>query len=609
MFVLATAGHVDHGKSTLIERLTGIDPDRLAEEKRRGLTIDLGFAWLDLPNGREIGIVDVPGHERFVSNMLAGAGPVDAAIFVVAANEGWKPQSEEHLAILDLLGARAGVVALTKADLVEERELPAIGDAIAGRLEGTALAGSAIVPVAAPTGLGVDALLAEIERMLERIAPSADVGRARLFVDRSFSIKGAGTVVTGTLTGGRLRVDDEVAILPGGGSGRIRSIQTHKRKRDEAEPGSRVALNLAGVDRDAITRGDAVVHPGRWRPTTSLDVSLRAIRSLEHAVDARGAFKLHLGSVEVESRVRFLDAEELRAGGEGLARITLAEPVVAAAFDRFVLRDTSRSATVAGGVVLDAHPMRARLSAADVPALIAELEARRAGGPDGLAAAVVAERGVVAHADLAWLAGAEPPAGPLRGYAASPGWLDHATATLTETLRAHHDANPLERGMPRDQARAASGIADAKLFAALVDATPDVDADGPLLRLTSHAVKLDPTQQAARHQIVDALEEAGFAPPPLTELAERHGSALVNALIEAGDLVRFSPDLVLTRDRYERAKREIAASIGAEGPLTAARLRDVLGTSRKYLIPLLEHLDATGFTKRSGDLRSLGDGA
>ena len=608
MFVLATAGHVDHGKSTLIERLTGIDPDRLAEEKRRGLTIDLGFAWLELPGGREVGIVDVPGHERFVSNMLAGVGSVDAAIFVVAANEGWKPQSEEHLAILDLLGARAGVVALTKADLVEEAALPALAAAVVGRLEGTTIAGAPVVPVSATTAAGVDSLVAEIGRMLDRIGPSPDRGRARLFVDRSFSIKGAGTVVTGTLTGGRLRTDDEIAILPGGGSGRIRSIQTHKRRRDEAEPGSRVALNLAGVERDEIARGDTIVKPGAWRPTTTLDVSLRAVRGLDHGVDARGAFKLHLGSAEVDARLRLLVTKELRAGEETHARIMLAGPVVAEAFDRFVLRDTSRSATVAGGVVLDAHPPGARLGPADVAQRGAQLRARREAGPDRLAAAIVAERGAVANADLGWLAGGEPAPGPLKGYSASSAWLDHATETLTETLRDHHERNPLERGMPREDARAATGIADAKLFAALVDATPGITADGALLRLTSHEVTLDPEQQAARDRILAALDAAGFAPPTLGELAAEHGATLVTALVEGGDLVRFSPDLAFTRDTYERAKEAIAAAIGSDGPATAARLRDALGTSRKYLIPLLEHLDAEGFTKRSGDRRTLAGG-
>ena len=603
MHVLGTAGHVDHGKSTLIERLTGIDPDRLAEEKERGLTIDLGFAWLELPSGREVGIVDVPGHERFVSNMLAGAGSIDATIFVVAANEGWQPQSEEHLAILDLLGARGGVVALTKCDLVHEEERATTARAVVGRLEGTVLDGAPIVPVSASTGSGLDALVGEIERLLDRTPQAEDRGRPRLFVDRSFSIKGAGTVVTGTLTGGTFRVEDQVAVLPGGGTARIRSIQTHKRKRDTAEPGSRVALNLGGLDRDEITRGDAVVLGGQWRPTDVLDVSVRTIRGLDRALSSRGAYKLHLGSAEVDARLRLLGGPDLRPSATGFARITLASPIVADAFDRFVLRDASRDRTVAGGEVLDPHPAHRRIG--DPARREAELENRRAAGRLGLADAVISERRVVSLEDLRWLAGAVTVSEPLKGYAASAGWLADATERVTRALDEFHAANTLARGMPRDMLRAAAGFDDAKLFAALLAATPGIVEEGTLVRRADHRISLSPGERAARDAMIDAVEAGGFSPPLLGELAATHGRALVEALIGSGDLVQISRELALTQKRYEEAKSAIARSIREDGPATAARIRDVLGTSRKYLIPLLEHLDAVGFTKRSGDLRML----
>ncbi|MEX2558038.1 MAG: selenocysteine-specific translation elongation factor [Actinomycetota bacterium] len=608
MHVLGTAGHVDHGKSTLIERLTGIDPDRLAEEKARGLTIDLGFAWLTLPSGREVGIVDVPGHERFVSNMLAGAGSIDATIFVVAANEGWKPQSEEHLAILDLLGARGGVVALTKSDLVGRDQLDATASAIAGRLEGTALEGAEVVPVSAATGDGLDELVAAIERMLDRTSPSPDLGRPRLFVDRSFSVKGAGTVVTGTLTGGRLRVGDEIAILPGDGTGRIRSIQTHKRDRDEAEPGSRVALNVAGLDRSEIRRGDAAVHPGRWRPTTLLDVWMRPVRGLGRAVGARGAFKLHVGSAEVDARLRWIEAQPTEGGEGAFARLTLGEEIIADAFDRFVLRDSGRSETVAGGEILDPHPARRPLGAAERSQRITDLSARRDAGREGFAASVIEERGVVAAADLRWIAGAGGPYGPLRGYAVSPAWLARSTESLLATLRAFHIVNPLARGMPREEARAAAGSIDPKVFAALLDALPDhVSSEGPLIRLATHRVTLSPEHQAARDRLIHALEAGGLAPPPMKELVATHGAPLVAALADSGEIVVVATDIVFAHEVYERARRAIADAVRAEGPLTASRIREVLGTTRKYLIPLLEHLDAVGFTKRSGDVRALAD--
>jgi len=605
MHVIGTAGHVDHGKSTLIERITGIDPDRLAEEKRRGLTIDLGFAWLTLPSGREAGIVDVPGHERFVHNMLAGAGSIDATIFVVAGNEGWKPQSEEHLAILDLLGARGGIVALTKRDLVDEDVLAAVTADIRGRLSGTVLEGAPVVPVSATTGEGVDALLREVDALLERTPEASDRGRPRLFADRSFSMKGAGTVVTGTLTGGRLRVDDEVEILPAGTRARVRSIQTHKQRRDEATPGSRVALNLAGLDRHEVRRGDAIVHPGRWRATALIDVALKPVRVLDHAVTGRGAFKLYLGAAEVDARIRFIEPGSLGPRGEAFARLLLAEPIVADAFDRIVLRETSRNETVAGGTVLDPHPTSRRLTAAIRAERATQLQARLEAGPGAVAASVVAERGVVPASDLLWLAGVPASDGPLHGFAVSDGWLMRATGALTAALEKHHANNPLTRGMPREDAMAATDIDDPKLFAELANATVEVTLDGPLVRLTSHSVTLSPQQQGARDAIVSELDAAGMQPPALADLAKQHGVTLVNALIEAGELIRFSKDHALTRERYAEAKQRLAETIRNRGPVTASQAKDALKTSRKYVIPLLEHFDATGFTRRDGDVRSL----
>ncbi len=606
MYVLGTAGHVDHGKSALIERLTGIDPDRLAEEKERGLTIDLGFAWLTLPSGREVGIVDVPGHERFVHNMLAGVGSIDATIFVVAANEGWKPQSEEHLAILDLLGARGGVVALTKNDLVSDAQRDAVATDIHRRLEGTALDGAPIVPVSAVDGKGVDDLLFALDALLDRTPPAPDRDRPRLFVDRSFSMKGAGTVVTGTLTGGTLGVEDEVEILPAGRRARVRTIQSHKLKRDAAEPGSRVALNLAGLDRTAVVRGDAIVRPGQWRPTAVLDVLMRPVRSLERPLSGRGSFKLHIGAAEVDVRVRFLEPERLVPNTEAFARLSPSQPVVATEFDRFVIRDAGRGATVAGGTVLDAHPAVARLGDAARTRRVEQLRARLAAGRDDLPRLIVQERGVVPLSELAWHTGSPASIGPVRGYAVSDRWLSETTGALETALAAYHASNPLARGMARDDARAAAGVKDPKLFAALLESIPErVTAEDTLVRLARHRVTLSPAEAAARDRVMAELDAAGLAPPALEDLAKQHGAPLITALIDAGDLVRLSRDLALTRDRYEQTRKQIADAIAAEGPLTTSRIREILGTSRKYVVPLLEHLDAAGFTKRRGDVRVL----
>ena len=601
MHVLGTAGHVDHGKSTLVQALTGIDPDRLAEEKARGLTIDLGFAWLTTPGGREVGIVDVPGHERFVHNMLAGVGSIDGTIFVVDAVEGWKPQSEEHLQILDLLGARGGVVALTKADLVDDDTIDLASEEVAERIAGTALDGAEIVPVSARAPSGLPELLAAIDRLLDRTPDPADHDRPRVFVDRSFSIKGAGTVVTGTLTGGTLRADDDVEIAPSGVRARIRGIQTHHRDRTIAEPVARVALNLAGLDRHQIVRGDAVVRPGQWRATRALGVRLRAVRSLPQPITGRGSFKVYVGAAETGAKLTLLDVSRVGAGGEAYARLLLDEPIVATESDRFVLRDTGRRETVAGGVILDAHPVPGRFTRGR----LVERLALRAAAED-VAPLVVAERGVIPADDVVALTGTKEPRGALRlrSYVADPSWLERTLSRIEAALRDFHEAEPLARGMQRDEARRAASIPDARLFLEILEQARDrIALEGALLHLASHAVRLTPEQEAVRAKLFDAA--AGFSPPSLAELQQSHGGKLVAALIDSGDLVKLSPQMVFSHTALEDAKRILSEAVAVEGPLTASRIRELLGTSRKYVIPLLEYLDATGFTRRDGDVRTV----
>ncbi|MGZ4138540.1 MAG: selenocysteine-specific translation elongation factor [Actinomycetota bacterium] len=607
MRVLCTAGHVDHGKSTLIERLSGIDPDRLAEEKARGLTIDLGFAWFTTPAGRELGVVDVPGHERFVHNMLAGVGSLDATLFVVAANEGWKPQSEEHLAILEMMGARNAVVALTKTDLVSTATLSARRQQVAARLTGTGLAGAPIVPVSAKTGKGVDDLLAALDRMLERAGPPEDRRRPRVFIDRSFTVKGVGTVVTGTLAGGTLRVDDSVLVLPAGYRARVRGIQTYRKGLEVAMPVSRVALNLAGLDRIDVTRGDAVVLPDQWKPTTELDVRLRTVRSLDHPLTSRGAFKVHIGSAEVDTRVILYEARALEAGADGFARLVLTQAVVAGPLDRFVLRDPARNATVGGGTILDAHPIAARGSQRE--ARVAQLRARAAADENAFSALCVDERGVVVRADLPWLAGTDaPPAGSvsLRTLEVSRTLFDDVSERIVRALGSHHERHPLVRGVPREDLREAAEVKNARLFTEIVESLADrIVAEGRLLRISTHTVMLSLEEETARDVLLEHLAASGFSPPPLSSLIDTHGEPLVRALLDAGVLVKIKDDFVLSATQLERAKILIAEGAEREGPLTAARIKELLGTSRKFAIPLLEYLDASGFTRRRGDLREL----
>ena len=474
LHVVATAGHVDHGKSSLIVRLTGIDPDRLAEEKRRGLTIDLGFAWCTLPSGREIGFVDVPGHERFVRNMLAGVGPVRLVLFVVAADEGWKPQSEEHLAIVDVLGVDGAVVALTKRDLVDAETLALAEADVRARLAGTALEGASLVTCSASTGEGLPELVGALDAMVASAPEPAQSDRPRQFVDRIFTIKGAGTVVTGTLTGGRLSVGDEIELYPTDHRARIRSLQTHKRAIEVARPVSRVAANLVGAEREDLARGDVLAPPGLWRPTATIEARLRPVRGLAHPLTARGAFKLYAGSAERDASIRLYGTAEVRPAGT-FARIRLRAPLVLDVGDRFVLREAGRRETVAGGVVLDVDPPTR--PGAD-PA--GRLAAREAAAPADLPALVVAERGAVRDADLRLVA-ARPP-GTDADIVRSGGWWIGASllGTVTDAVQTHlgrfHAEHPLVPGDDvvavrrtiADAGRAAGGPADPDLVDALV---------------------------------------------------------------------------------------------------------------------------------------------
>jgi selenocysteine-specific elongation factor len=611
LHVVATAGHVDHGKSSLIVRLTGIDPDRWAEEKRRGLTIDIGFAWCTLPSGREIGFVDVPGHERFVRNMLAGVGPVRLVLFVVAADEGWKPQSEEHLAIVDVLGADAAVVALTKRDLVDDRRLSLAVREVQERLAGSALEGSPIVPCSSATGEGCDDLVAALDRMVSAAAPPPRDGRPRLFLDRVFTIKGAGTVVTGTLTGGTIAVGDEVELYPTGARTRIRALQTHKRAIDVARPVARVAANLVGADRERLDRGDALGMPGQWRPTRELEARIRPIRDLGHPVTPKGAYKLYSGSAERDARIRFYGVTELGSPEGAFARIRLSEPLVLDVGDRFVIRETGRRATVAGGVVLDTEPPP-RPGSMPQRRLAAREGARR----EELPHLLVSERGAVRSGDVAVLTGIAPE--DVAGASRIGAWWVNddvrtaAATALRAALRRFHSEHPLlegcelasARSITLDALRAAGAPADEGLVEALLGDLAErgeIAREGSTVRLASHRVSL-----AGREEELDgllhAVSEAEPTPPTVTELV-RAGFAreVIDAAGREGVLVRISPDLVMTPALVAEAERVIrdAAATG----ITVSGLRERLGTSRKYAVPLLEHLDRRGLTERRGDLR------
>jgi selenocysteine-specific elongation factor len=606
--VVATAGHVDHGKSSLIFRMTRMDPDRLAEEKRRGLTIDLGYAWVTLPSGRELGFVDVPGHERFIGNMLAGVGPVRLVLFVVAADEGWKPQSEEHLQILDVLGVRGGVIALTKRDLVDDQTLAAAAGEIREQVSGTALAGAPILPVSSTTGDGVEALAEALDELLDRVEP-AEGTRTRLFIDRVFSIKGAGTVVTGTLGGDCLTVGDEVQIHPTDVRARIRSLQTHKQVEERACPVSRVAANLVGVDRAQLGRGDVLTAPDAWHPTRVFEASLRPIRGLTHAVTARGAFTIHVGATEVAARLRLFGTTKLERGDEAFARITASDPVVVDVGDRFVVREAGRRETVAGGVVLDVAPPA---KAGADPA--ARLAARARASRDELPAMLVDERGAIRSSDVFALTGSRATGGVRAGD-----WLvaDTVRASVGEVvvdmLSAYHADHPLREGPDLTAVRRAAARALRQARApsddTLIDALlADLDTRGIVartaatLRLVSHQVAVNEQDPDVGRLLAAIGGEREATPPTVRELtAAGIGRDVIDAAAKEGVVVRIAPDLVVTPGLVARAIEAVRAA--AEAGITVSALRETLGTSRKYAVPLAEWLDRQGVTRRDGDLR------
>jgi selenocysteine-specific elongation factor len=636
--VIGTAGHVDHGKSALIQALTGTDPDRLAEEKARGLTIDLGFAWTTLPSGREVGFVDVPGHERFIHNMLAGVGGVDCALFVVDASEGWRPQSVEHLAILDLLGIPAGVVALTKADLVDAATLDRVAAEVGDRLLGTTLAGAAMVPTAAPSGLGVEALAAALDAALDQLPDPPDRGRPRLPVDRVFTMRGSGTVVTGTLSGGSLRADGEAELLPAGRRARVRGLQSHGRPLAEAVPARRLAVNLAGVATDQVVRGDVLVLPGQWAATSTADCRLRCLAGAAAPLRGRGAYLLYAGAAETAARLQPLDATEIPPGTDALVRLHLERPLVLDVFEPVVLRDSGRDETVGGGLVLDPFPPAVVRGTAARVRRAEELEAREVAGREGLLERVLAERGVVPLADLPRLAAITPDALPaalarsaapatvsegLRG--AEPvaavrssrtlawtrdAWEAAAAAALQAVERQHRD-DPSAPGLPAQTARVAArapgwpAAAGNEVVEALV-ADGRLVADGPTLRLPGHGVRLDPAQRVLRARVEAAVDKAGvglLGDANLAELgADRKATAL---LVRLGVLVPIAPGGYLGRSTLEGAVATLRRSFPGGRPFAATEAKEALGTTRRTVIPLLEHLDRTGVTVRQGDLRRL----
>ncbi len=623
MYVIGTAGHVDHGKSTLIEALTGIHPDRLAEEKAREMTIDLGFAWLTLGEGddqEEVGVVDVPGHRDFIENMLAGVGGIDLAVLVIAADEGVMPQTKEHLAILDLLEVRAGVVALSKIDLVDDPDwLELVRLDIEGALEGTALAEAPIVGVSAKTGEGLPALRQTIYQRLTQTPPGADEGSPRMSIDRVFTLSGFGTVVTGTLMGGSLQIGDSVALLPGGIQGRVRGLQTHRAQREKALPGSRVAINLTGVDRQQAQRGQLLIKPGTVRETLLVDAAYRHLPDAGTPLKHNMTVKLFVGAAEVIARTRILGQERIEPGESGFIQLALRSPLGIVRGDRFILRRPSPAQTIGGGSALDPHPGRQHRRFR--PETIARLEILAQGTPEELlmqalvrlqptpAATLLEQSGLgESQANASWQSlQAEGKALILGGQAVSYDWLTGQMAQLASMLDRFHQDQPLRLGMVKEEARSRLKL-PASLFNPLITAATDdgvVKEREAILGLSTHQIQFSPAQQNGIDSLMGQFENAGINSPSVKLCKEAVGEEVYFALVGLGHLTPISSDVAYTPADYERIKNQLLDFIGKQGRITASQARDLLATSRKYAIAWLEHLDNIKVTRRVGDEREL----
>lgn len=644
MRVIATAGHVDHGKSTLVRALTGIDPDRLREEQQRGMTIDLGFAWMTLPDGAPVGVVDVPGHIDFIENMLAGVGGVDAALLVVAADEGPMPQTVEHLAILGLLQVRCGVVALTKLDLVSDPTWVAlVNDEIRRLLAGTPLAGAAIVPVSAKTGQGLAELRAALAHALADAPVRRDIGRPRLPVDRAFTLPGFGVVVTGTLSDGVFEVGDEVEVITQRGEvlpARIRGLQTHKQKITRAQIGSRLAVNLSGVEAARIARGSVVACPGALAPTTLVDAWLEVLSdNVRQATALRRAFalrhnaevKIFSGAAHSIARVWLLEGDALMPGESGWAQLQLAAPMALANGDRFIARLPSPSVTIGGGVIADAHPRvryRRRGGRADAQVLN-RLATLRRGSPaerllqalEELAFASPAEAAARAQleaedlqaalADLseqgAVVVAQDAKGSPILGCRETWQKMRHSARNA---LNAYHKAHPLAEGMPREALRGRLNL-PAEVFDALLRSGDDssdspgfVDSGG-LVRLATHDIRFDADQQASVDALLTRCRTQPWATPSVKDARAAVGDSVYEAMLRRRMLVQLNDEVILLPETYAQAVERVRDFITREGSITAAQARDLFGTTRKYALALMEHLDAIGVTCRLGDARVL----
>ena len=629
MFVVGTAGHVDHGKSTLVKALTGIDPDRLKEEQERGMTIDLGFARFQLPDGRRVGMVDVPGHERFVRNMVAGATGIDLVVLVVAADDGVMPQTREHLAIMQILGVRRGLVALTKIDAVEPGLAELAREDVQATLRGTFLEDAPILPLSSITGVGLDRFREELFRMAAATEPRSDAGVFRMPVQRVFSAKGFGTVLTGIPVSGRVAVGDVLEVLPGGRRGKVRGIQAYQATTEKARAGHSAAINLTDVSQDEVERGHVLATPGFFRAVRMVAARLEALPDLERPLRDRLAIRLHTGTVEALGELVLLDCDELAPGQSALVQLRLEQPIVCAPGDRYVLRLASPALTLGGGVILEESRHRLKRFKKFVLEELGRAQdglssprehldvvlSRASGASTAVDLAVEIKRAV---AETERLLGELASAGRVQRLGAH-GWihahvLERSRAALAEKLAGWFQENPHREVIDVRELRRITGMEPEFLQALLEDEASAKRLElqpGGLVRPAGRSSAADPATEDAAASVLALLARERFQPSSPEDLGkalklpEKRLRAALELLVDRGDVHRVNPEIHLARQDFERAREAVMENCRQHGSLDIPSLRDALGTSRKYLIPLLEHFDALGITLRQGANRVL----
>ena len=617
--ILGTAGHIDHGKSSLVKALTGIDPDRLKEEKERGITIDIGFADLAYPDDNlTVGIVDVPGHEKLISNMLAGAGGIDMVLMVIAADEGIMPQSREHLSICNLLNIQSGLIAITKSDLVEKDWLTLVTEEIGDFVTGTFLEDAPIVPVSSKTGENLELLKKEIRDRALTITPKTSGGLFRLPIDRVFTLKGFGTVITGTAISGAITVEAPIEILPRGITTKVRGLHSHGKAITRASAGQRVAINLQGVEKQDLQRGDVAVAPSSFVPTKTMDLFLTLLKEVP-ALKNRSLVHFYTGTSETIARVILYEKEDLKAGESCFCQFRLQDPVIAMSGDRYIIRRFSPLETLGGGEILDPTPGRRRRK--DGIQDLQGFQAMQLGQKlalkiekSGLAGVTVQTINGWINADLSAIQHA------LNGLKQSGEVIRHEDILLhknafallnskvRELLKTFHRENPLKPGMPKEEVRTLLNI-DSRLFNFLLSSLKDVIVDKDLLRMKEFAVALSGAAEAHKTKILALLMQGEFQPPTKAEMAEalkmdqKQITDILNILSKDRAVMRVNESIYLSTAAYDKMIHALKSFFSKKPELTVAEFRDLLNTSRKFALPFLEHLDAAKVTLRIGDAR------